>query len=321
MTEVRQKYNQYLQTERLSKTAEEKLSDYLVLISEAYAFDRKKLMTEFSDPLIPDALQNADSYYLYGVFAALAERMRTHKMQDTANFSALIYNEFYEKKDNIKFDHRAAWTYKIFPAQETLTEKNKKNIVRYALNVKPGIGLFKKLDNLCLKYDAFNYKVINPQIYDQRTDPIIIYANKANQEEMLKELLTLARPYQRLDDYTMLGYQKLENGVFMADEVKKEQMTQLKYDVFTKEEQDVFLHPLADEDEQDHREYNLIKKICRNEKEHPVKAVFLSWVRSHEHDAFVSNAEYQAAKAIVQAYNQTQKNVSINANTAQLDYA
>lgn len=317
MKDVRAQYDLYLKENHLTKTAEEKLFDYLALISEAYKFNKTKMMTEFYMPNIAETLQKDNGNCIYGVIPHLSERMRYHEMQDKAEFSSHVIEEMYKEKEDIEIEPERFWLYKRFPEYKQHNKRIKKDKVRYALNVKPGIGLFKKLDDLCLKYNASTYKVIDKKLYDQRTDPIIIYANKDNQQEMLRDLETLIGPYRRKDEYDTIGYQNLGNGIFMADEVKKEQMTQLKYSVLTKTERDVFEHPVEDEFDQDDREYDIIKNISSNKKSCPAKYAFIAWIINHEFDYSVSNAQYQAAKMVVDAYHKTQENFLLKDHSKQ----
>ncbi len=171
-------------------------------------------------PNIANTLQKDNIQCMYGVISAIAERMRFHQMQDKAEFSLFVKNEIYEKKANIQISSENAWTYKRFPAHNTLYKEEKNKIVRFGLNVKPNIGLFKKLDDLCLKYDAFDYKIIDERLYNHRGDPIIIYAKKETQKEMQDELEEVVRPYRRRDEYDMVGYSNLGTGVFAADSGK-----------------------------------------------------------------------------------------------------
>ena len=316
MKNVRAQYELYLKKNELSKTAEEKLFDYLALISNSYTYNKEKMMTEFSYPNIPENLK-ADNYHcINNVILPLSERARYHQMEDRAEFSTYINNELYETKENIDVIGQHAWTYKRFPAHET-AYLNSSDMVRYALNIKPKIGLFKKLDELCLKYDAFDYKVINPQIYNQRTDPVIIYAQKHNQQQMIEDLEKLIKPYRRKDEYETIGYTNLGNGIYIADEVKKEQMQQLKHSLLTPEEKEIFLFPVADEYEQDDREFDLIKKIT-HDKSAPVKAALFNWINKHQYDYAVSNAQYQIVKGIIEVYKKTQENTLIRDNTKQI---
>ena len=208
MKDVREQYSLYLKENNLSKTAEEKLFDYLVLIAAAYHFDEKIRTIEFTEPNIADTLQKpASSDFMYKVVNFTAQKMRYREMDDkTEFFLSSVMNELYTKKENVEIDTQADWIYKKFPTINEYGMGKEMNVVRYALNVKPGMGLFKKLDDLCLKYDAFNYKIINKEQYNQRTDPIIIYANKDNQKEMLAELENIVSPYRRKDEYDMAGY-------------------------------------------------------------------------------------------------------------------
>lgn len=316
MTEVRAQYNVYLKENGLSKTAEEKLFDYLALIAKAYAFNKEKMMTEFSAPKIDDTIQNADAGYLiYGVVTPLSERMRYYKMQDCAKFSSFVTREIFQEKDNITIDPQYAWLYKRFPAHEKLSQKDRPDIVRYALNVKPNVGLFDKLDDLCLKYDAFDYKIIDEKIYNHRTDPVIIYAQKDRQKEMFEELEKAIRPYRRKDRYDMAGYTNLENGIFVADEVKKEQMVQLKYNILTKDERDVFIHPTENKSEQSAREEAVILSAVEHNS---VKCALMSWILDNERDYALSSAQYQATKMIVDAYNKTHENGLLKVKTDQM---
>lgn len=104
------------------------------------------MMTEFLPPATEEILKNPKEIVMYGVIAPLSERMRYHKMQDLAEFSSFIKSEIYEEKDNITIDSQYAWIYKRVAAHENVLKGKKTDMVRYALNVKPGIGLFKKLD-------------------------------------------------------------------------------------------------------------------------------------------------------------------------------
>ena len=312
MKDVLAQYNLYLQENNLNKTAEEKLFDYLALISEAYSFNRVKMMTEFSMPNIANTLQKDNIQCMYGVISPIAERMRFYQMQDKAEFSLLVKNEIYEEKANIQISSENAWTYKRFPAHNTLYKEEKNKIVRFGLNVKPNIGLFKKLDDLCLKYDAFDYKIIDERLYNHRGDPIVIYAKKETQKEMQDELEKIVRPYRRRDEYDMVGYSNLGTGVFVADEVKKEDVLQLKYDILTEKEKNVFTHPLEDEFEQDDREYDVIKNIYSNGKKCPTKCALINWLGNYEYDYSLSSAQFQAAKIVVNAYKNLENGLSKN---------
>ncbi len=308
MKEVRERYGLYLKENNLPKTAEEKLFDYLVLIAAAYHFNKEIRVIEFTEPNIADTLQKpASSDFMYKVVNFTAQKMRYREMDDKTEFLSSVMNELYTKKNNVEIDTQEDWIYKKFPALNEYGMGKEMNVVRYALNVKPGMGLFNKLDDLCLKYDAFNYKIINRKQYNQRTDPIIIYANKDNQKEMLAELENIVSPYRRKDEYDMAGYQNLGNGIYIADEIKGEKMKQLKYDVLTKEEAEVFTCPLEDEREQDKRESDFTRCLREN-KTNPVKVAFFNWVRYHQYDSAVSSAQYQVAKMIVEAYHKTQGN-------------
>jgi len=313
MKKVRGQYDNYLQKNNLSKTAEEKLFDYFALISASYNYNQEKKMNEFSEPNIDDALQKDNSQCMYYVVSALSQKMRYREMQDKAEFSRFIWNEIYEDKAGVERDYGGGWIYKKFPAYR---EYKKTDLVRYALNVKPGVGLFRKLDNLCLEYNALAYKIIEKEQYNRRTDPIIIYANKKNQKEMLAALESMVRPYRRKDEYEMTGYENMGNGIYMADEVKAEKMKQLKYDVLTKEEADVFIHPVQDEFEQDDREFDVLKQIV-NDKNHPAKAAIFSWIDSHQYDYAVSAAQYQSAKMVVAAYHKVKENELTKEHTKQ----
>lgn len=315
MTELRANYDAYLKENNLSKTEEQKLSDYFQLVAASYEFNKEKMMTEFHSPVIDDVLKNRKELVMYGVVAPISERMRYHKMQDLAEFSSFVKNEIYEQKDNIVLRPGYAWTYKRFSAHDDLTKGKKTDMVRYALNVKPGIGLFKKLDNLCLKYNAFDYKIADEKMYNWRVDPIIIYGQKSNQKEMSEELERLIKPYRRKDEYDMPGYENSGNGIYTADEVTREQMQQLKYDVLTPEEKDVFIHPVEDDWEQDERENMVLQHIYNDEKKCPVKQELIFWLGQHEYDYAVSSAQYQAAKLLVNAYNKTRENDLFKAHT------
>lgn len=315
MKNVRAKYDLYLKENNLIKTAEEKLFDYFSLISTAYHFNKEKKTIEFTKPNIADALQKSDNGTLmYDVISSISQRMRYREMQDKAEFSSFVMNEIYEDKENVERDYVGEWIYKRFPAHDEHSNGEGVDLVRYALNVKPGIGLFKKLDSLCLKYNALDYKIIDKEQYNKRTDPIIIYASKNNQKEMLEELENMIRPYRRKDEYEMAGYENLGNGIYMADEVKGETMKQLKYAILEKEETEVFMHPLEDHMEQIRRESQVNRQI-RQDEEHPVKAAFFKWVKSHQYDYAVSAAQYQTAKMVVEAYNKTKEN-SLNRDYA-----
>ena len=263
-------------------------------------------------PNIASTLQKDNIQCMYGVISAIAERMRFHQMQDKAEFSLLVKNEIYEEKANIQISSENAWTYKRFPAHNTLYKEEKNKIVRFGLNVKPNIGLFKKLDDLCLKYDAFDYKIIDERLYNHRGDPIIIYAKKETQKEMQDELEKVVRPYRRRDEYDMVGYSNLGTGVFVADEVKKEDVLQLKYDILTEKEKNVFTHPLEDEFEQDDREYDVIENIYSNGKKCPTKCALISWLGNYEYDYSLSSAQFQAAKIVVNAYKNLENGLSKN---------
>lgn len=123
---------------------------------------------------------------------------------------------------------------------------------------------------ICLKYNAFDYKIADEKMYNWRVDPIIIYAQKSNQKEMTEELERLIKPHRRKDEYDILGYKNLNNGIYLADEVKREQMQQLKYDILTPEEKQVFTNPVEDDWEQEQRECAVLDRIYEN-KECPLK--------------------------------------------------
>lgn len=319
MTEVRAKYDDYLKENRLPKTAEQKLSDYFKLIAASYTFNKEKMATEFSSPSINETLQNPKETTMYGVIAPISARMRYHNMQDLAEFSSFVKDEMYEEKEGITLRGGHAWTYRIFPAHENVGKGTKNEMVRFALNVKPNVGLFKKLDNLCLKHNAFEYKIANEKMYNRRVDPIIIYAQKNNQKEMLADLEKIVKPYRRADEYEMAGYQNLNNGIYTADEVTREQMQQLKYDILTKEEKDVFTHPVEDDFEQDDREAMVIQNIYNDWKNCPVKGDLVFWIGQHEYDYAVSCAQFQAAKMVIGAYKKTRENDLLKAQTRQDD--
>lgn len=308
MKDVRAQYDLCLRENNLNKTAEDKLFDYLSLISTAYHFNKENKTIEFTKPNIADTLQKSDNRdIMYNVISSISQRMRYREMQDKAEFSSFVMNEIYEDKENVERVHLGGWLYKRFPAHDEMTTGESVDLVRYALNVKPGLGLFKKLDNWCLKYNALDYKIIDKEQYNKRTDPIIIYANKNNQKEMIEELENMVHPYRRKDKYEMAGYENLGNGIYVADEVKKEKMKQLKYAVLDKEEAGIFMNPVQDEDEQEDRETDVMSQIYKN-KSYPVKAFLLAWIDSHQYDYAVSAAEYQTAKIVVEAYNKTKGN-------------
>lgn len=315
MTELRANYDAYLKENNLSKTEEQKLFDYFQLVSASYEFNKEKMITEFHLPVIGDVLKKTKEMVTYGVVTPISERMRYHQMQDLAEFSSFVKNEIYEKKDRISVNPEYAWTYKRFPAHDDVTKGKKTDMVRYALNVKPGIGLFKKLDNLCLKYNAFDYKIADEKMYNWRVDPVIIYAQKSNQKEMSEELERLIKPYRRKDEYDMPGYKNSENGIYTAEEVKREQILQLKYDILTPDEKNVFTHPVEDDWEQDERENMVLQQIYNNEKEYPVKSELIFWLGQHEYDYSLSSAQYQVAKLLVNAYNKTRENDLFKAHT------
>lgn len=87
---------------------------------------------------------------------------------------------------------------------------------------------------------------------------------------MTEELERLIKPYRRKDEYDILGYKNLNNGIYLADEVKREQMQQLKYDILTPEEKQVFTNPVEDDWEQEQRECAVLDRIYEN-KECPLK--------------------------------------------------
>ena len=315
MAEVREQYEQYLKANNISNTAEKKLFDYMTLVSASYRFNADKMQSEFSAPDIAAALQTKDSP-LSGTIRPLSERMRYHDMQDKAEFSPFVINELHIVRDNIVLRKKYAWLQKRFPADTKLQKHQKTEMIRYALNVKPHLGLFRKLDDFCLKYDAFAYKVADEKMYNWRVDPVIIYAQKHNQAEMLPELAQLIKPYRRQDEYEALGYENLGNGIYSATEVKKEQIQQLKYDILTKEEREVFTHPLEDDDEQENREAWVMHNIYAD-KNCPLKRELAWWLSDYEYDYAVSNAQYQAAKLIVGAYNKTRQNEFVKSNLKQ----
>lgn len=315
MKDVRAQYGLYLKESGLTKTVEERLFDYFSLISTAYHFNKEKKTIEFTKPNIADVLQKSDNGTLmYDVISSISQRMRYREMQDKAEFSSFVMNEIYEDKENVERDYVGEWIYKRFPAHDEHSKGEEVDLVRYALNVKPGIGLIKKLDDLCLKYNVLDYKIIDKEQYNKRTDPIIIYANKNNKKEMLEELEKIIRPYRRKDEYEMAGYENLGNGIYIADEVKGEKMKQLKYAVLNKDEAEVFMHPLEDDMEQIRCESQINRQI-RQDKEHPVKAAFFKWVKLHQYDYAVSAAQHQTAKMVVEAYNKTKEN-SLNRDYA-----
>lgn len=237
MIDVRKKYEEYLKTNKILKTNVEKLCDYCVLLDNSFQWNRKARKYDFNQIDIATSLDKKyedDLYRLDAIYDLLSSRLRRKQRNpdDCANFSAEAEHELYSVPDvegcGIN-NHDSDWIMKYFPSADKMNESKSdemKQVVRYALNVNPSIGLFKKLDALCLKHKAFFYKVIREN-YDTRVDPIIIYASKNTQEEMLKDLLVAVKPYRRKDVYKALGYTNIDNVVFTADEIKKETVEKL----------------------------------------------------------------------------------------------
>ena len=302
MSRVRHEYNAYLQAKNITKSETEKLDDYLKLTVQSYKYDDSGYT--FSKPDIASSVSSSPRSYLHYFNSIISHKLRFHKMQDkTSGFSPLIKEELYKipKTEGCSREFGSYWFYKRFPDYEKVEDRKTENVVRYALNVKPNVGLFKKLDNLCLKHKAYYYKVADEKSYDTRADGIIIYAEKSQQKAMLADLAVLVAPYIRQDKYDMQGYQNLNNGIFIADEIKKEQITQLKYSILDKTERNIFEHPLADEFEQWEREDN----ITDNMKTDKLKYNLYRTLHNNEFDYAFSNAQFQIYKMLTQAYNAT----------------
>lgn len=311
MKELREEYNRHLKEKGISKTNEWKLYDYLCLIAASYSFDKEANDYTFSKPdmdtfLESDNLEKSRDL-MYKVRSPLCHRMRTREMEDRIErFSGLVWNELRETPEGGDRIIDGGWYVKTFPAGFTRQMRDKDK-VRYALNVKPGLGLFRKLDELCLKHQAFRYKVIDEDDYNQRMDPVIIYADKETHEEMLKKLSSLIGPYRRKDNYEMVGYQNLGNGIFTADEVKGKDIESLRFSLLTPEERSVFENPLADKFEQMDREHDVSKGIIANKANQPVKQMLFSYLGSHRYNSSMSTSLVEVAQIAVEAYKSARK--------------
>lgn len=249
--ELRAKYDRYIKNNNISKTNTEKLYDYFILVSKSYIWDRDKCIYNFKETDIASAINIAFdendsdiddmiSEPIYRTVGILASKSRHKKMQDCAQLSDVVHKELCaENTQGCTFDNsNNQWYFKTFPLAEKMSDSHSeemKNVVRYALNVKPNIGLFKKLDDLSSKHKAFYYKVAR-QDYNTRVDPIIIYAAKDTQKEMTKDLSAALQPYRRKDKYEALGYQNIDNLIYTADETKKEKIEEQMSKALNKEE-------------------------------------------------------------------------------------
>lgn len=251
MKDVRQKYNEYIRNNAIYKTNSERLYDYFILISKSYQYDKFNHVFNFKEPDIESSINTtfddetiADP--IYRTVATLANRSRHKKMSTHTEISSIVLDEL--KTSNVEgcqFDDLASkdWYFKTFPLYEKRNNKDceeLKQIVRYALNVVPNIGLFKKLDALCMKNNVFYYKVAKED-YNTRVDPIIIYAAKDTQEKMVANLSTELAPYRRKDDYNALGYKNINNLIHTADETKKEKVEELIFRFLGKEDTEKYI--------------------------------------------------------------------------------
>ncbi|MCQ2740737.1 MAG: hypothetical protein MJ210_01280 [Alphaproteobacteria bacterium] len=296
-------YNDYIRANKISKTSEERLVDFLYLISKSYLWNSDKNEYEFTKPDISRSLkEKTEASYnkLDSVVSVLAHRLRIRPMKDCIEgISSIVKDEMYNLPEGCQRDTSSSWFYKMFPAQEQMFNNVRYEMVRYGLNVKPSIGLFKKLDDLCLKYDAYEYKVINEQNYNQRQDPIIIYAKKENQSQMQKDLADVIASYRRSDEYEAFGYKNLGNGVFAADEIKCEDVATLQMQLLDAKEKEVFEHPDPDEFVQDDKEFELEKSIKAKKD---FRSEIYKYLRRHKYDRSMSNAQFQICKMLVTVY-------------------
>ena len=269
MKEVRSKYNRYLKEKDITKNSEERLYDYFSLISLAYTWDREKQIYHFLCPEVKDVIESSVDSSFSKVNTILATKLRTMEVKDKIDgFSSFVKDELYEAPpfDGCSSDYDESWRYKKFPLSDKIGTgcEEETNMVRFALNVKPGIGLFKKLDQLGYKHNIFYYKVIKENSYNNRADPIIIYATKNSQKDIMDDLSLLIAQYRRKDDSTPLGYTTLNNGIFIAEGIKGKQVTDLICQLLDKKKADIFQNPVDDELEQYERESVLRKDIMTN---------------------------------------------------------
>lgn len=307
MADVRARYNTYLADNHLAKKSEEKLSDYLALVAASY--EKQKFDYVFVPKDVPSVVAKPlGKEDLSLALVVLSRRLRQQPMMDKINgFSQHVRDELWSVPQEKDCDREfgAYWFYKTFPFNKFrgMGGEEEKNVVRYALNVKPGIGLFKKLDDICLKYDVFNYKVAIEDDYNNRQDPIIIYAGNRQQKEMQQDLLGLAKRYRRKDDYEMIGYQNWGDGLYGADEVKAQDVMALRMKLLKPDEKLVFTQPLDDEWEQMDREYDLKVKL---KKEKSLRGLLFGALSSVSYDNMLSNGEFQVYQMMVNAYLQAE---------------
>ena len=303
MTEVRARYNTYLADNHLVKKSEDKLSDYLALVAASY--EKQKFDYVFVPKDVPSVLAKPLSKEdLSLALVVLSRRLRQQPMMDKINgFSQPVRDELWSvpKENGCDREFGAYWFYKTFPFNKFrgMGGEEEKNVIRYALNVKPDVGLFQKLDDICLKYDVFNYKVAAEEDYNNRQDPIIIYARDRQKKEMQQDLLQLAKRYRRKDDYEMIGYQNLGDGLYGADEVKAQDVMALRMKLLKPDERLVFTQPLDDEWEQMDREYDLKAKL---RKEKSLRGLLYGALCSVSYDNALSNGEFQVYQMTVNAY-------------------
>ena len=179
------------------------------------------------------------------------------------------------------------------------------------------MGLFKKLDKLCLKHNAFCYKVTCKQDYDTRVDPIIIYAPEDTKKEMLNDLPQIVRPYRRKDNVEAIGYTDVDDVVFTADEVTKEKVEELICQTLDKEDADKFMR-MREIDNSDNYgdcwdEHNMIYDDLYNSGSILKRGIMNHLSLYVDSDFSISCGQFQASKMLADAY-RTAKQQDNNAN-------
>lgn len=317
MTEIRKGYNQFINDNKILKSEDDKLFDYFLLVRHAY--QKHDFNYCFGKPDFNILLDYPKNYktinvVLDAVNTLLAHKLRYREMNDKINgFSSVVLKELevLPNKEGYDINHQDYWTWKQFPPFDKTMEFRHlgKKFVRYALNVKPNVGIFKKLDAVCDKNGALAYKVASQNGYNYRKDPIIIYGIADDKENMLSDLSAFVPLYKRGDVYDMLGYENLNNGVYFAEEIRPENMLSLMNDIATPEEKGVYTQPLEDDFEQIEREFDFEKNL---KKQNTLRGTLLHLLYRNRYNPEISAAQFQAYKMMVALCHAKQKTLPVN---------